>query len=203
MIAHLAAAALAFAPSATPGVTPTTITLGGTAPLSGPATAFGSVARGSGAYFRYVNAHGGVHGRKIVYTYLDDGYEPARTVQVTQQLVEQDHVFALFDTIGTDNALAVRGYVNQQKVPDLFVGSGVSKIAQDHAKFPWMMGYLPSFVGEGAMDGRRITKTTPKAKIGVLYENSDFGKDLLVGLNREPQRAGFDPDRCRFAQSRG
>ena len=184
MIAHLAAAAVALTPAATPGVTPTTITLGGTAPLSGPATAFGSVARGSDAYFRYVNAHGGVHGRKIVYTYLDDGYEPARTVQVTQQLVEQDHVFALFDTIGTDNALAVRGYVNQQKVPDLFVGSGVSKIAQDHAKFPWMMGYLPSFVGEGAMDGRRITKTTPKAKIGVLYENSDFGKDLLVGLKR-------------------
>jgi branched-chain amino acid transport system substrate-binding protein len=184
VIAHLAAAALALTPAATPGVTPTTITLGGTAPLSGPATAFGSVARGSDAYFRYVNAHGGVHGRKIVYTYLDDGYEPARTVQVTQQLVEQDHVFALFDTIGTDNALAVRGYVNQQKVPDLFVGSGVSKIAQDHAKFPWMMGYLPSFVGEGAMDGRRIAKTTPNAKIGVLYENSDFGKDLLAGLKR-------------------
>ena len=184
MIAHLAAAALALAPSATPGVTPTTITLGGTAPLNGPAAAFGSVARGSDAYFKYVNSRGGVHGRKIVYTYLDDGYEPARTVQLTQQLVEQDHVFALFDTIGTDNALAVRSYVNQQKIPDLFVGSGVSKIAQDHAKFPWMMGYLPSFVGEGAMDGRRIAAVTPRAKIGVLFENSDFGKDLLAGLKR-------------------
>ena len=184
MIAELAAAALAFAPTATPGVTSTTIALGGTAPLSGPAAAFGSVARGSDAYFRYVNSRGGVHGRKIVYTYLDDGYEPARTVALTQQLVEQNHVFALFDTIGTDNALAVRAYVNQQKIPDLFVGSGVSKIAADHAKFPWMMGYLPSFVGEGAMDGRRLAKTTPQAKIGVLYEDSDFGKDLLAGLKR-------------------
>ena len=184
MIAHLAAAALAFAPNATPGITPTTITLGGTAPLNGPAAAFGSVARGSDAYFKYMNSRGGVHGRKILYNYLDDGYEPARTVQLTQQLVEQDHVFALFDTIGTDNALAVRGYVNQQKLPDLFVGSGVSKIAADHAKFPWMMGYLPSFVGEGAMDGRRIAKVSPHAKIGVLYENSDFGKDLLAGLKR-------------------
>ena len=184
MIAQLAAAALALTPNAVPGVTATTITLGGTAPLSGPATAFGSVARGSDAYFRYVNSRGGVHGRKIVYTYLDDGYEPARTVQLTQQLVEQNHVFALFDTIGTDNALAVRTYVNQQKVPDLFVGSGVSKIATEHAKYPWMMGYLPSFRGEGAMDGRRIAETTPRAKIGVVYENSDFGKDLLDGLKR-------------------
>jgi branched-chain amino acid transport system substrate-binding protein len=184
VIAQLAAAALALSPSATPGVTPTTITLGGTAPLSGPAAAFGSVARGSDAYFKYVNSRGGVHGRKIVYDYLDDGYESARTVQLTQQLVEQDHVFALFDTIGTDNALAVRGYVNQQKIPDLFVGSGVAKIADDHARFPWMMGYLPSNVAEGAMDGRRIAAVTPKAKIGVLYEDSDFGKDLLAGLKR-------------------
>jgi branched-chain amino acid transport system substrate-binding protein len=184
VIAHLAAAALALAPNANPGITPTTITLGGTAPLNGPAAAFGSVARGSAAYFNYVNSRGGVHGRKIVYDYLDDGYEPARTVQLTQQLVEQDHVFALFDTIGTDNALAVRGYANQQKIPDLFVGSGVSKIADDHARFPWMMGYLPSFVGEGAMDGRRVAAVTPNARIGVLYEDSDFGKDLLAGLKR-------------------
>jgi branched-chain amino acid transport system substrate-binding protein len=190
VIAQLAAAVLALAPNATPGVTPTTITLGGTAPLNGPAAAFGSVARGSAAYFSYVNSRGGVHGRKIVYNYLDDGYEAARTVQLTQQLVEQDHVFALFDTIGTDNALAVRGYVNQQKIPDLFVGSGVSKIADDHAKFPWMMGYLPSFVGEGAMDGRRIAAVTPHAKIGVLYEDSDFGKDLLAGLKRGLSRKG-------------
>ena len=186
MIAHIAAAAaaLALAPNATPGVTATTITIGGTVPISGPAAAFGSVGRGADAYFRYVNARGGVHGRKIVYKYLDDAYEPAKTVQLTQQLVEQDKVFALFDTIGTDNALAIREYVNDRKVPDLFVGSGVSKIAREHAKYPWSMGYLPSFVGEGVMDGRRIAQVTPLAKIAVLYENSDFGKDLLSGLKR-------------------
>ena len=185
MIAHVASAAAALAVGASaPGVTPTTITIGGTAPLSGVASAFGSVARGSDAYFRYVNARGGVHGRKIVYKYLDDAYEPARTVQATQQLVEQDKVFALFDTVGTDNALAVREYVNDRKVPDLFVGSGAAKIAIEHARYPWMMGYLPSFVGEGLVDGRRVAHTTPRAKVAVLYENSDFGKDMLAGLRR-------------------
>jgi branched-chain amino acid transport system substrate-binding protein len=185
VIAHVAAVAAALAMGASaPGVTPTTITIGGTVPITGPAAAFGSVGRGSDAYFRYVNAHGGVHGRKIVYKYLDDGYEPARTVLATQQLVEQEKVFALFDTVGTDNALAIREYVNTRQVPDLFVGSGVAKIAAEHARFPWMMGYLPSFVGEGAMDGRRIAQVTPRAKLAVLYENSEFGKNLLAGLKR-------------------
>jgi branched-chain amino acid transport system substrate-binding protein len=185
VIAHLAAAVAAVtASAATPGVTPTTITIGGTVPLSGPASAFGSVARGSDAYFKYVNSRGGVHGRKIAYKYVDDGYDPARTVQLTQRLVEQDQVFALFDTVGTDNALAIRQYVNDRKIPDLFVGSGASKIATAHAKYPWMMGYLPSFVGEGLVDGRRVAGTTPRAKVAVLYENSDFGKDMLAGLKR-------------------
>ena len=184
MIAHLAAAAaaLALAPNATPGVTPTTITIGGTVPLSGPATAFGSVGKGADAYFKYVNARGGVHGRKIVYKYYDDAYEPAKTVLLTQQLVEQDKVFALFDSVGTDNVLAIRQYVNDRKIPDLFVGSGVSKLAREHAKYRWMMAYLPSFVGEGVMDGRRIAQVAPRSKVAVLYENSDFGKDLLNGL---------------------
>jgi branched-chain amino acid transport system substrate-binding protein len=185
VIAHLAAAVAALATGAvTPGVTSSTITIGGTVPISGPAAAFGSVGRGSDAYFKYVNARGGVHGRKIVYKYLDDAYDPARTVQLTQRLVEQEQVFALFDTVGTDNALAVRQYVNDRKVPDLFVGSGVAKIAIEHGRYPWMMGYLPSFVGEGVIDGRRIGHTTPHAKIAVLYENSDFGKDMLSGLKR-------------------
>jgi branched-chain amino acid transport system substrate-binding protein len=185
VIAHLAAAVAALATAtSTPGVTATTITIGGTVPLSGPAAAFGSVGRGADAYFRYVNAHGGVHGRKIVYKYFDDAYDPAKTVQLTQRLVEQEQVFALFDTVGTDNALAIRQYVNDRRVPDLFVGSGVSRIASEHAKYPWMMGYLPSFVGEGLVDGRRVAQTTPHAKVAVLYENSDFGKDMLSGLKR-------------------
>ncbi len=186
MIGQLAAvvSALALAGSSTPGVTPTTITIGGTAPLSGPAAAFGSVGRGADAYFRWVDAHGGVNGRRVVYKYLDDGYDPAQTVQLTRQLVEEDKVFAIFNTVGTEHALAIRSYLNDRKVPELFVGSGVSKIASDRAKYPWTMGYLPSFVGEGAIYGRRIAATRPHARIAVLYENSDFGKEMASGLRR-------------------
>jgi branched-chain amino acid transport system substrate-binding protein len=189
VISHLvaaaaAAAALSGAPTATPGVTSTTITIGGTVPLNGPASAFGSVGRGADAYFRYVNSNGGVFGRKIVYKFLDDGYEVPQTIQLTRQLVEQDHVLTIFNTVGTEHALAIRSYLNEQKVPELFVGSGVSAIASEHKKFPWTMGYLPSFVGEGVIYGRRIATSTPKAKIAVLYENSQFGKDLLNGLRR-------------------
>ena len=182
--AAAAAAAVSGAPTATPGVTATTITIGGTVPLNGPASAFGSVGRGADAYFRYVNSKGGVFGRRIVYKFLDDEYEVPQTIQLTRQLVEQDHVFAIFNTVGTDNALAIRSYLNEQKVPGLFAGSGVSRLATDHRKYPWTMGYLPSFVGEGVIYGRRIAATKPKAKIAVLFENSDFGKDLLNGLRR-------------------
>jgi branched-chain amino acid transport system substrate-binding protein len=187
VISHLVAAAAALAvgsPSSTPGVTATTITLGGTIPITGPAAAYGSVGRGADAYFRYVNSKGGVFGRKIVYKFLDDEYEVPQTIQLTRQLVEQDHVFAIFNTVGTEHALAIRSYLNEQKVPELFVGTGVSRIASEHAKYPWTMGYLPSFEAEGVIYGKRIAATKPKAKIAVLYENSDFGKDLLNGLRR-------------------
>jgi branched-chain amino acid transport system substrate-binding protein len=188
VISHLVAAAAAVAlsgsPAATPGVTSSTITIGGTVPLNGPASAFGSVGRGADAYFRYVNSKGGVFGRKIVYKFLDDGYEVPQTIQLTRQLVEQDKVLAIFNTVGTEHALAIRSYLNEQKVPELFVGTGVSRIANEHKKYPWTMGYLPSFAAEGAIYGRRIASSTPKAKIAVIYENSDFGKDLLNGLRR-------------------
>jgi branched-chain amino acid transport system substrate-binding protein len=188
VISHLVAAAatvaLSGSPAATPGVTSSTITIGGTVPLNGPASAFGSVGRGADAYFRYVNSKGGVFGRKIVYKFLDDGYEVPQTIQLTRQLVEQDKVLAIFNTVGTEHALAIRSYLNEQKVPELFVGTGVSRIANEHKKYPWTMGYLPSFAAEGAIYGRRIASSTPKAKIAVIYENSDFGKDLLNGLRR-------------------
>jgi branched-chain amino acid transport system substrate-binding protein len=181
MIAPLAAAAIALT---TPGVTPTQITLGGTVPLSGPAVAYASVGRGADAYFKYVNSKGGVFGRKIVFKYDDDEYDVAKTILLTRQLVEQDNVLAIFDSVGTEHALAVRPYLNQLKVPQLFVGSGVSKLATEHKKYPWSMGYLPSFEGEGVIYGRYIATHQPKARIGVLYENSDFGKDMLNGLRR-------------------
>jgi branched-chain amino acid transport system substrate-binding protein len=181
VIAPLAAAAVALA---TPGVTPTQITLGGTVPLSGPAAAYASVGRGADAYFKYVNSKGGVYGRKIVFKYDDDEFDVAKTILLTRQLVEQDNVLAIFDSVGTEHALAVRPYLNQLKVPQLFVGSGVSKLATQHKQYPWSMGYLPSFTGEGVIYGRYVAAHQPKAHIAVLYENSDFGKDMLNGLRR-------------------
>ena len=181
MIAPLAAAAVALA---TPGVTPTQITLGGTVPLSGPAAAYASVGRGADAYFKYVDSKGGVFGRKIVFKYDDDEFDVAKTILLTRQLVEQDNVLAIFDSVGTEHALAVRPYLNALKVPQLFVGSGVSKLASEHKKYPWSMGYLPSFVGEGVIYGRYIAAHQPKARIAVLYEDSDFGKDMVNGLRR-------------------
>jgi branched-chain amino acid transport system substrate-binding protein len=187
VISHIAAAAAAIAlgaPAATPGVSSTTITIGGTVPISGPAAAYGSVGRGADAYFKYVNSRGGVFGRKISYKFLDDEFDVAKTIQLTRQLVEQDKVLAIFNSVGTEHALAIRSYLNDRKVPQLFVGSGVSKLATEHAKYRWSMGYLPSFRGEGLIYGRYVAAHQPKARIAVLYENSDFGKDMLNGLRR-------------------
>jgi branched-chain amino acid transport system substrate-binding protein len=174
----LAPAALA---GSTPGVTASTITIGGTVPITGPAALFGPVAHGADAYFKYVNAHGGVNGRKIKYVYLDDGYDPARTVQLTRQLVEQDHVFAVFNTIGTDNTIATTDYLNAAKVPQLFAGTGAARVGRNWKTHPWTMGYLPSFHAEGVVYGHAIAKTAG-AKVAVLSESSDFGKDLADGL---------------------
>jgi ABC-type branched-subunit amino acid transport system substrate-binding protein len=170
--------------SATPGVTSTQILLGGTGPLTGSESQYEPVLSGAKAYFDYVNAHGGVYGRKIVYRIEDDQYDPTQTVSLTQKLVEQDNVFAIFNSIGTEHALAVRDYLNQRKVPQLFVGSGATAIGQQHAKFPWTIGLLPSFAGEGAIYGRLIAKDHPQAKIGVLYEGDEYGNELLAGLKR-------------------
>jgi branched-chain amino acid transport system substrate-binding protein len=168
---------------AQPGVSSSTITIGGTVPITGPAALFGSVGRGADAYFKYMNAHGGVNGRKIKYVYLDDAYDPSRTVQLTRQLVEQEHVFAVFNTVGTDNNLAIRDYLNAAKVPQLFGGTGTAKIGDDPQGHPWTMGYLPSFRAEGAIYGRSIA-AVKNAKVAVLYEDSDFGKDMTNGLKK-------------------
>jgi branched-chain amino acid transport system substrate-binding protein len=185
-----AAALVLFVPAAgsrsagTPGVTGTQILIGGTVPLSGQASAFGAVGPAANAYFKYVNAHGGVHGRKIKYLYRDDGYDPSRTLELTRELVEQNKVFAIFNTIGTEHTIAIRGYLNAVKVPEVFAGTGAAKVGRGYKQFPWTMGYLPSFEGEGAIYGRYVVKHRPKARIAVLYENSDYGKDLLHGLQR-------------------
>ena len=168
----------------TPGVTPTQILLGGTGPLTGDESAYEPVLSGAQAYFAYVNAHGGVFGRQIVYKVDDDQYDPAQTVALTQQLVEQDKVFAIFNSIGTEQSIAVRSYLNAAGVPELFVGSGATAIGLQHAQFPWTMGLLPSFAGEGAVYGRQIAALQPTAKIAVLYENDEYGNELLAGLKR-------------------
>lgn len=169
---------------ATPGVTSNQILIGGTGPLTGSESLYAPVLRGAQAYFSYVNAHGGVYGRKIVYKVVDDGYDPARTVQATRQLVEQDKVLAIFNTVGTEHALAIRSYLNAQRVPELFAGSGADEIAKRAKQFPWTIGYLPSFSGEGALYGRQVARTRPGARVAVLYENSEYGKELLAGLQR-------------------
>jgi ABC-type branched-subunit amino acid transport system substrate-binding protein len=188
-LAVLVAALAVGIPAATagqkdvPGVTPTSVLIGGTVPLTGPAAAFGVVGPGAAAYFAYVNDHGGVNGRTITYKYYDDAYDPAQTVQLTRQLVQQDNVFAVFDTIGTPSALAVQPLLNQLKVPGLFAGTGATAFSKPK-QYPWTMGYLPSFSAEGAIYGRTIAATRPKARIGVLYENSDYGDDLTAGLRK-------------------
>jgi branched-chain amino acid transport system substrate-binding protein len=184
LLAGLALPTAAAGPVADPGITSDSILLGGTVPLSGPAAAFANVAPGANAYFRYLNDRGGVHGRKIRYRYVDDGFEVARTVEETRKLVQQDRVFAIFNSIGTEHAIAVRPYLNQVRVPHLFIGTGASTFSREHAQFPWSMGYLPSFSGEGALYGRYIARNLRRARIGVLYENTDYGKDLTAGLRR-------------------
>jgi branched-chain amino acid transport system substrate-binding protein len=169
--------------ASTPGVTASTITIGGTVPITGPAALFGSVGRGADAYFKYVNAHGGVNGRKIKYLYRDDAYDPSKTVQLTRELVENDKVFAIFSTIGTDNTIATTDYLNAAKVPQLFAGTGTARVGDAYKTHPWTMGYLPSFRAEGAIYGRAIA-TQAGAKVAVLYEASDFGKDLTAGLKK-------------------
>ena len=130
-------------------MTPTQIILGSDRPANRVGVGVRADAHGRAGLFEYVNAHGGVFGRKIVYQVEDDQYNPVETVQLTQKLVEQEGVFAIFNSIGTEHALAVRDYLNMHKVPQLFVGSGAAVIGTQHAKYPWTIGLLPSFTGEG------------------------------------------------------
>ncbi|MDX6399293.1 MAG: branched-chain amino acid transport system substrate-binding protein [Gaiellaceae bacterium] len=169
---------------AEPGLTANTILLGGTSPLTGPASAYASVARGANAYFQYVNARGGVNGRTIVYKIVDDAYNPAQTVQATTQLVEQDTVFAIFNGLGTAQNEAIRPYLNQNKVPQLFVASGATTFGRDYRQYPWTIGFQPSYQAEGWIYGTYLARTKPGAKIAVLFQNDDYGKDLLAGLRR-------------------
>jgi len=184
VLGALALATVASGAASETGVTSTQVTIGGTTPLSGPASAYQSVAKGAAAYFRYVNAKGGVNKRKINYIYKDDAYDPSKTVDATRELVSQDKVFAIFNSLGTDQNLATRAYLNALKVPQLFVASGATTFGNDYKKYPYTIGYQPNYRAEGTIYGRYVVKHAPKSRIGVLYQNDDYGKDLLAGLQR-------------------
>jgi len=167
-----------------PGVTKDSIKLGTTFPLSGPASAYSTISRASQAYFRMVNDKGGVNGRKIEYVIRDDGYDPARAVQNARRLITQDKVFALFNPLGTPVNLAIWDYVNQQKVPQLFVATGATDWGEDTEKHPYTIGWQPHYQVEAAAFADYVKKNKPDAKVAVIYQNDDFGKDLLEGFEK-------------------
>jgi branched-chain amino acid transport system substrate-binding protein len=165
------------------GATDTSIKIGQTAPLSGPLSAYAIEPQTEAAYIKKVNDEGGVNGRKIEYLLYDDAGSPAKTVEQIRKLVEGDGVFLVFRPIGTTANNSIRKYMNDKKVPQLFVGSGVYKFG-DPANFPWTMGWTPPYLIEGNIYGAYLLKNKPSAKIGVLYENDDYGKELLQGLEQ-------------------
>jgi branched-chain amino acid transport system substrate-binding protein len=184
VVASLAVTSAGARSIATPGVSATEIHLGSSVPLSGEAAIAGNVARGIEAYFKYVNDKGGVFGRKITFTYLDDGYDPGRAVNNTIRLIQQEQVLAVFSSLGTSNNLAVRKLLNDANVPQLYVSSGATTFGRDYKKYPWTIGYIPPYSEEGELYGRYVVKNIKKAKIAVLYQNDDYGRDLLAGLKR-------------------
>ncbi len=164
------------------GVTATEVKLGNTAPYSGPASAYGTILKTAGAYFKKINEEqGGVNGRKIVFISYDDGYSPPRTVEMTRKLVEQDHVLLDYGPLGTPCNSAIWAYMNQHKVPQLFVFTGASKWG-DPKGHPWTMGWQPTYSSEGMVYAQYILKNIPDAKIGILYQNDDYGKDYVRGF---------------------
>jgi branched-chain amino acid transport system substrate-binding protein len=168
-----------------PGITATTITIGSHQPLTGPAApGYSEIAPAANAYFSYVNAHGGVYGRKIVYKYLDDAYNPTTTTSVVHELVLQDNVYALFNGLGTPTHLAVVSFLNAQKVPDVFVASGC-ECWNDPSKYPETFGWQIDYVREGKILGQYVKQHFAGKKVGYFYQNDEFGQDGVKGLDYE------------------
>jgi branched-chain amino acid transport system substrate-binding protein len=178
--AMLLAGPIAAAENA-PGVTATAIKIGNTMPYSGPGSAYGAIGKADAAYFQMINEQGGVNGRKIDFITLDDGYSPPKTVEQTRRLVEQDEVAFIFNGLGTPTSSAVQKYLNQKKVPQLFVATGASKWG-DPAHFHWTMGWQPDYQTEARIYAKYILQTKPDAKISIIWQNDDFGKDYLIGM---------------------
>ena len=164
-----------------PGATDTEIKVGNIMPYSGPASAYGVIGKVAAAYFKKVNDEGGINGRKINFISVDDGYSPPKAVEMARRLVEQDEVLVVFNPLGTPSNSAIQKYLNAKKVPQLFVATGATKWG-DPKNFPWTMGWQPSYQSEAAIYAHYLVKTKPNAKISVLYQNDDYGKDYLKGL---------------------
>jgi branched-chain amino acid transport system substrate-binding protein len=175
-------------PGQTPGVTSKSIVVGGTFPLTGPAASYAPIPLGMKAYFAWVNARRGpdkkrgVMGRQIVFKYYDDAYNPANTVQLTRRLVEQDKVFATVGGLGTEPQLAVRSYLNEQKVPQALVSTGATEFDSAWREYPWTIGWQPDYIAEGRLYGLHLKANNSGKKIGVIYQNDDYGKDYLYGF---------------------
>jgi branched-chain amino acid transport system substrate-binding protein len=173
----------------TPGVTQTEIKIGHTNPYSGPASAYGTIGKVETAYFKKVNDEGGVNGRKITFITYDDSYSPPKTVEMVRKLVEQDQVAFLFNTLGTPTNSAIHKYVNQQKVPHLFVATGATKWG-DPKGHPWTIGWQPTYQAEGKIYAAYVLKNVKDPKIGILFQNDDYGKDYLKGFEDGLGEAG-------------
>jgi branched-chain amino acid transport system substrate-binding protein len=175
------AAVLSKASKHDPGVTDTSIKIGNIMPYSGPASAYGVIGTAEAAYFRKINDEGGINGRKIDFVSYDDSYSPPKTVEQARKLVEDDNVLLIFNSLGTPTNTAIQKYMNEEKLPQLFVATGATKW-NDPKQFPWTMGWQPSYQTEAHIYARYILEKKPDAKIAVLYQNDDYGKDYLKGL---------------------
>ncbi len=190
VVGGLAAPYVARAAGPMPGVTKDSIKIGQTMPYSGPASAYGVIGQTEAAFFKMINVQGGIHGRKIELLSVDDGYSPPRTVEETRRLVESEGVAFMYQGLGTPTQSAVHRYLNQKKVPQIFVSTGAEKWA-DPEHFPWTMGWQPSYRIEAGIYAKHLMLANPAAKLAVLYQNDDFGKDYLTGL-RDGLGAKYD-----------
>lgn len=185
VLAGMTALAVATLPASAqtygPGASDTAIKIGNINPYSGPASAYGTIGKTIDAYFSKLNAEGGINGRQIELISYDDGYSPPKTVEQARKLVESDEVLFIFQSLGTPTNTAIHKYMNVKKVPQLFVATGATKWG-DPDNFPWTMGWQPNYQSEGRIYASYILENEPDAKIGVLYQNDDYGKDLLQGL---------------------
>ena len=185
-VAALAGAALVSSPSLAqkkydPGASDTEIKIGNINPYSGPASAYGLIGKTIDAYFKKVNAEGGVNGRKVTFVSYDDGYSPPKTVEQARKLVESDEVLLVFQSLGTPGNTAIQKYMNGKKVPQLFVATGATQFGNPK-EYPWTMGWQPNYQSEGRIYAKYILDKHPNGKIGILYQNDDYGKDYLKGM---------------------